>query len=191
MYVKRVFKPEEIELMKELYTKYKLSLTEISYRFSCKEKYVQEIFNNLRLPHNPPKQYVPLNADYFEVIDTQEKAYNLGLYFAIGNCKVKTGKNKDVVRFMVNDGELPVLLHLMQLFGGKISIHYNDSKWFFDVRNFQFHDALAKYSWVTLADINHELYYSILRGYKDGEEYLDKERKLTKKEKSIIDSILS
>lgn len=90
---KRIFTDEQKDLIVELYTKYNKSMLCIANMFNLKSKYIiSKILKerNVEIMCGGRKKY-EYNEHYFDVIDTQEKAYILGLLYADGCNNDKKG----------------------------------------------------------------------------------------------------
>lgn len=81
----------QLEEIKDMYYNQKISFNKISLLLKINEKIIRNLFIELGLPKRPReifKKY-SMNEKYFEVIDTPDKAYFLGLLFADGDMSEK------------------------------------------------------------------------------------------------------
>ena len=80
----QIWSYEEIELLKELYPSYKNTNEELCNQFGREWCAIKSKARKLGLPSRPRKRY-EVESDYFDIIDTDIKAYLLGFFFADGN----------------------------------------------------------------------------------------------------------
>lgn len=82
----RILNKEEEQIVIDLYTNQRYSQQEIANKFSCSTYVISNILkrNNITITTQPRKNKKQ-DDNYFDVIDTEHKAYWLGFIFADGN----------------------------------------------------------------------------------------------------------
>lgn len=78
-----------------LYKTGKYQMKELSKIFGCSVYIIKKILleNNIQINRNPCRASIKIKEDFFENIDSEEKAYFLGFLLTDGNIYLKKGKN--------------------------------------------------------------------------------------------------
>jgi len=88
MYIRK-FSGEEIEKIVNLYVEQKLAINKIARIFKAGDKTVAKVLHSFDVVRAVGKNYLyECNESFFEVIDTEIKAYWLGVMFADGNVSI-------------------------------------------------------------------------------------------------------
>ena len=130
---KRIFKEEEIKDIIELYTIYGWYIETIRKKYSCKPKVIKEILLNNNIDIRKGSVIVNrfLKEDYFENIDTEEKAYLLGFITADGSVMYRNRKsNGGVLSLQVKPSDIEIIYLLKNELncGSKIGYDKRDKK---------------------------------------------------------------
>lgn len=175
----------------ELYMKYR-DLNKVGAELHMSNKTVSEIVKakGFKIDMSEIKQIYDINQEYFDVIDTQEKAYYLGLLAADGTVGSKT----NVVQITLQERDK----YLLELLRDAIKSNHNilklnyqsrkktyQNQYQFSVMNKHMHDSLISHGIVPRKsyclefpkDLAPELYSSFLRGYMDGDGTIAKAEK--------------
>lgn len=98
-----------------------LSSIKIAKQLNCSDSYIRKVLNKNNITLRSNKIYrstQTFNEDYFEKIDTEDKAYWLGFLFADGN--VIKVKNQYRIQFRVDDKE--VIEKFIKSINGNMSV---------------------------------------------------------------------
>lgn len=152
------------------------TLNEIIKEYNLYEKSLSEI-----------RRKYDVNDEYFDVIDTQNKAYALGLYYSDGTVH----KTKNYVTISLQECDVDILYKLNNEFGGNrkltfIKLNEKNTNWsnqyMFTVSSDKIHNDLIKHGCVPNKSlilkfpntIPHNLIRHFVRGYFDGDGSLSK-----------------
>jgi len=116
-----------------------------------------------------------INDNFFNIIDSQEKAYFLGILFADGN--VHSKYNAITLKLTNNDGEKELLNKLNELISKDNLIYYYDNDIVLKFSSYQIKNDLIRYGCIPNKSLKIEfpnnidlIYYPhFIRGYFDGD----------------------
>lgn len=85
--MKKILNDSDLENIKKLYLKDKLKIKEICDLYKISRPTIENFFKKHKIETRTRKDYhkYSINLDFFETINTEEKAYFLGLLYADGN----------------------------------------------------------------------------------------------------------
>lgn len=179
---KRIWTREEIEGIKYYYVEKGYTLDKIRKIYKTKSDKISEILKSEGVQINMAKVNRLLRHDYFETIDTEAKAYYLGLLVADG-CVVKSKDTRgDQISIELTDKEILEELQKEIRSGGKLyrnkrEDRYN-STYTWSVRSDKMARDLEKYGVIpNKTYLTDELYYDLredlkrhyIRGIVDGD----------------------
>lgn len=91
---KVIFSNQDIENIKKLYYEQKISLDDLSEIYGCSRTAIRNLFIKLNLDRrSKTEQFIKysVNEHFFDNIDTADKAYCLGLWYADGCNRIERG----------------------------------------------------------------------------------------------------
>lgn len=192
IYNKRIFTKEDVKDIIDSYLN-KESCTKLGKRYNVSHKCILKILHQYNIDVNQKysSRKYKINENYFDIIDTQNKAYILGFLYADGNVNIKKNKNTISISLQEEDG---YILELMRKeIGSEKPLEYldysNKSDFGYHYKNqyrlliFNKHmcDTLINIGMVQnkslvleFPNIPKELYSHFIRGYFDGDGSINK-----------------
>lgn len=146
---------------------------------------VRKILDERNIPQlnaSDVKKKYHINQNYFDHIDTAEKAYFLGLFYADGT----VSKKRNTVSLSLQEADVHILESLKTALESehpiyKVSLHSKNPKWsdvyMFSISNIHLHEALIKHGVVPNKSyhlsypvfLTDNLHRHFIRGYLDGD----------------------
>ena len=83
-YNEKVFSDSEKENIKNMYLNENRTLQEIGEKYNCSHKTISRLISKMGIPKRTRRTKYLIDATYFDEINTQNKAYTLGLLYADG-----------------------------------------------------------------------------------------------------------
>lgn len=187
----RIFNDEDQQEIIRLYSKEKMTLKFIRTKFACREEAIKNVLikNNIPIIKRRSKNKF-LNEDYFSSIDTEEKAYILGLLFTDGNVSLDD-KRQPNIRLSLKLSDVDILLKIKEELSLNCSLIYdkreNKECATLSFRSKKIADDLSNYNIIpnktylikNLPKINEKFLPHFVRGLIDGDGsiYWDKTHK--------------
>lgn len=178
---KRIFTPEEIELIKNLNDKY-YSYNYIAGQLKCNYMTLRNFMEEAGIKKTQARLVDhELRDDFFSCIDTEEKAYLLGLLKTDGY--IKTRRDTPTIGIQLKKEDLYIIEQIKELWNSATKIQHdkrpNKECFGIEVRSKQMAEDLAKYEIVPrktyaltnihLEQIPKDLQRHYLRGLVDGD----------------------
>lgn len=177
----RIFNDEDQQEIIRLYSKEKMTLKFIRTKFACREEAIKNVLikNNIPIIKRRSKNKF-LNEDYFSSIDTEEKAYILGLLFTDGNISLDN-KRQPNIRLSLKLSDVDILLKIKEELNLDCSLIYdkreNKECATLSFRSKKIADDLNNYNIIPnktylikhLPKINEKFLSHFLRGLVDGD----------------------
>ena len=186
MSVKRILTEEEIHFIIDSYSNTGLTITEIREKLHIKLNRIREVLiqNNIPIKKRGLIKNRTINEDYFKIIDTEGKAYFLGLLFADGSIYYdKTGNRSPSLSLELVECDVDILHRFQQELGANNNLYYNkranrvNGTYCFKIRSKSLVNDLSQYGIVQNKtyiinqlpnlSLNYLIYF--LRGYLDGD----------------------
>lgn len=92
---KKIFSPQELQTILQLYTEQHLSMAKIGEQFGVSKTVISRILKENNIQINKDNHKYIANYDYFEKIDSPEKAYWLG-FIAADGCNFRRTENATI-----------------------------------------------------------------------------------------------
>lgn len=173
---------EQVAYIKEKYTKENVSLTQLGNQFGCSYATIRGLLNKNGIKSQGNKRGYPRDSNYFNLIDSKDKAYWLGFMYADG-C-VHTDRNE--VSINITDREhVEKFKAALGAINHKITVSYPNNPEFknpkplyqFSIKDKQLHEDLIKWGCIpqkslklqTIPNIPRNYVSHFLRGYFDGD----------------------
>ena len=188
----RTFNEEDENRICELYLEGK-SKTTISRFFHCRVEAISFVLNkhNIATRKKGLSKNKFIREDFFEIIDSEEKAYFLGLLFTDGNVSFdKNGKRSPQIRLQLKISDIEILEKFRETLNINSNLIYDKrakkESITLSIRNKKLADDLSKYGIVPNKtyltkhlpkNIPQELLCHFLRGLLDGDGSIYKETK--------------
>jgi transposase len=175
---------DQIQYIVDNYNNY--SSTKISKRLNISSEAVTGVWHRFGLTGKDNRTYYLLNENYFEKIDSHNKAYYLGFIGADGCCYKPSDKynKQNIIRINIHKKDIDILKKLQNELQTNKPLYYSDSnmvaleissnKIFSDLENLGL--STRKTYDNTIADINEDFMESLVRGYFDGDGSIDQSR---------------
>lgn len=188
--MKKIYKEEDIQLIKEQYLSGK-TIQKIRDEFfpnvnpsTIRTIIIKNFPEIMRKPSKPN----PVFHNYFETIDTEEKAYFLGLLFADGGVQYRRNGIVQIVTLGLNSKDLYMIEKFAKAVNFLNPIKFSPSKnyqgeiidekgyCYIQISSHKMFSDLGKYGLVPkksliverLPDISHDLLHHMIRGFFDG-----------------------
>ncbi len=177
--MQRIFTEQKIREIYQEYLKEKLSTITLAKKYECSPFTLQKWFKiyNLQIRNNShAHQKIPINESYFESINTEKKAYFLGLLYADGNNLEKVGRVR--IGLLATDQQILKELSKDIYFGQERIQRFPKSKHlaYVVICNKKISQDLSKYGCVNkktfllkYPQIDQKLIKHFIRGYFDGD----------------------
>lgn len=171
------------------------SKTTIRQFFHCRDEAISFVLNkyNISIRKKGLSKNKFVKEDFFEVIDSEEKAYFLGLLFTDGNVSLdKSGKRSPQIRLQLKMSDIEILEKFREILNINSNLIYDKRQKkeaaTLSIRNKKLANDLSKYGIVPnktyltkhLPDVPPELLKHFLRGLLDGDGSIYQETKSKK-----------
>ena len=182
---------ERVEMAYELYLKYK-NASKVAKEMHMTKKTVLDIAKDrgVFVPMNEVRQKYQINQKYFDIIDTQEKAYYLGLLAADGTI----GSKNNAIQISLQERDKYILEafrnaieseHKITKLDYKSKKNTYQNQYQLSIMNKHMHDSLIRNGIVPRKshylefprNLSSEFYPAFLRGYMDGDGTIAKTEK--------------
>lgn len=120
----RTFKEEIEKDICKLYQEEEQTLTFISRMYHCRIEAIKNVLEKYEIPikRRGLSKNRNMQEDFFDIIDSEEKAYFLGLMFSDGNVTLdKNGKRNPQIRLQLKISDI----HILQDFRTLLNMHSN------------------------------------------------------------------
>ena len=179
----------------KMYTEDGNTLSFISQKFHCRTETIKNvlILNNIEIKRRGSAKNRTLNEHFFETIDSEEKAYFLGLLFADGNITNDTSRKRNpTIRLQLKLSDQKLIEDFRKTINGSGAITYDKREKkeaaCFSFRSKIMADDLSKYGIIPnktyltkhLPEIPNEFLKDFLRGLLDGDGSIYQETKSKK-----------
>ena len=170
---------EQKEYILDQYINNNASMSGLGKKFSCDKDAIKKILKDNGIHIKSKKELYSRDSHFFDEIDTNEKAYWLGFFYADGCVAAPTASNPYLVELGSKDKE-----HL-EKFKSAIKANNKVTKaivrgceyYQFNIQDEQLHSSLIKHGCIPqkskiltkLPDISKEFFGDFLRGYFDGD----------------------
>lgn len=198
MYI-RTFSEEQMQEMVDLYTVKKLAINKIAKIFKASQKGIAKILHKYGVVRGVGKNCL-YNCDenFFETINTEEKAYWLGVIFADGNLQHR-GINSYIVIFSSVDKDWVEMLKNALKYDGpirrEVQHKYNKEIWKISISNEKLYNDLYSLGCVPKKSlvkkfpvIRKDLVHHFIRGYFDGNGSVSEHQYLPGKDNTTLKS---
>lgn len=156
------------------------SLIQLGKEFSCSKDAIRTLLVNNGIKIKTRSERYPRDSAFFNIINTPEKAYWLGFFYADGCVAAPTASNPNLIELASKDKEhLEKFKQAIKANGHKISSAIlRDKEYYqFNIQDQQLHNDLISHGCIpqksnilmTIPDIPEELFGHFLRGYFDGD----------------------
>jgi predicted HTH domain antitoxin len=181
------YSPEKERLVIDLYTKDQMSLTQISKIHKLDRATMAEVLEKNGIEQRKLGSHLrkfPLNEQYFDDIDSEDKSYFLGLLYADG-CNSRSAKNKKSIKIELQEGDKDILSAFSRyLYDGNEFLYYvkqrrnNQAMWRLCINSPRVSQRIANLGCVSRKSlvlefpnwlIDPELQRHFIRGYFDGD----------------------
>ena len=152
-----------------------LSLAKVGKQFFVSGEYIRELLhkNNIHVrKYSEINRKHKVNEDYFSAIDTEEKAYFLGLLFSDGNVHAKY--NSVVLKLQEKDKD--ILIKLSHIIMDKELLYKSEDNYVLKFSSYKIKQDLInlgcmpnKTFKLQFPQIDEKLYHHFIRGYFDGD----------------------
>lgn len=177
-----IWSEDQKQYIKNEYVEKDRTLKELSAEFQVQPQSIRNLLRKLNVPITNKKiRDYPRNSKYFNRIDTHEKAYWLGMFYADGT--VSSNSNK--IALSLKDKEhVQKFQKSISAINNKI-VAIEDTRfskecvqYIFSINDKELHDALVRWGCVPnktyttelhFPNIPKEFYYDFIRGYFDGD----------------------
>lgn len=190
IYIRTFNKEIEKEICK-LYQEDGQTLTFLSQKYHCRTEAIKNVLNqyNIKIKKRGQSKNRSIKEDFFDQIDTEEKAYFLGLLFTDGNVQPdKSGKRSPQIRIQLKMSDINILQELRTILNIQSKIFYdkrkNKESAVLSFRNQHMAESLSKYGIIQnktyltkhLPEIPKQFRKDFLRGLLDGDGSIYQER---------------
>lgn len=177
-----IWSEDQKQYIKNEYVEKDRTLKELAAEFQVQPQSIRNLLRKLDLPITNKKiRDYPRNSKYFDRIDTHEKAYWLGMFYADGS----VSSNHNTIALSLKDKEhVQKFQKSIGAINNKIAAvednrFLKECVWYiFSINDKGLHDALISWGCVPnktyatelhLPNIPKEFYYDFIRGYFDGD----------------------
>lgn len=175
---KKEFSKEQLDYIFDLYLNQKKSIHDIVAIVHSSTETIRRILGDYIRPTGTPKKYT-VNSNYFDNIDTEHKAYWLGVFYADGNI-TKEGETKSIRFNSIDNNWLDLFIQDIEFSGlYKEEVHkkYNKVIYCLRINDNKLHDSLNNWGCVPQKTkiikfpnfLSEELVPHFIRGYFDGD----------------------
>lgn len=182
---KRIWTDEQQQEIIRLYTKEGLTMAEIAKRYATKHTQISSILHAHKIPIKKVRHKNRLlKEDYFSEIDTEQKAYFLGLMLTDGAVvKDNKGERQDTISLELVETDVEIINKFKEEINSNSSLYFNKRKnrekgtYTLSFRSNQMSNDLSKYgivqnkTYITehLPQIPEEFMVPFIRGIIDGD----------------------
>jgi hypothetical protein len=133
--------PEQVSLLKQLYPDEDVHWTELEQRIGRSKMSIQSKANNLGVSRSHPNRH-NVNREYFKIIDSEMKAYILGLLAADGNV---SSDIRYVIKIGLQKRDRMLLERIVQEIAPKVPITEYRNAYYVSFSSKEMASDLAKY----------------------------------------------
>lgn len=189
MNIIRTFEKEIENKICQQYQEEGQTITFLARYYHCRDEAIRAVLikNNIQIKKKGLSKNRLLKEDFFDTIDTEEKAYFLGLMFADGNVALDS-KRSPMISLQLKISDIEILQQLRTILNMHSNLIYdkrkNKESAILSFRNSHMADSLAKYGIIPqktyktkhLPEVPKEFLRHFLRGLLDGDGSIYKER---------------
>lgn len=195
----RKFSDKEIEKIVNLYVEQKLSISKIANIFKAGNKTIAKVLHSFNIVRKVGKNYLyECNESFFEIIDSEVKAYWLGVMFADGNVSVSKCNTGQLFISSIDKDWLNKFKEHIGFTGNLLKEthkHYHKDIWKLHITNDKlFHDLCKlgcvprKSLTIQFPILEKSLMHHFIRGYFDGDGSVSIHRYLPGKDNTTLNS---
>lgn len=174
------------------------SSTQLAKEMDLKSSTVSGVWYRNKLRNKPRRVYSLINENYFENIDSQDKAYFLGFIGADGCMYETKDENKqNILRINIQKEDVKILNILKQVLGTNkpilehtnakntyVSLEISSDKIFNDIKNLGLFPKKTYGN--TIANISNNFMPALIRGYFDGDGTISNHKDISKTNVAIV-----
>lgn len=171
---------EQKEYIIDQYINHNSNLAKLGREFSCDRDAIRKVLRDNNIHIKSKKELYSKDSHFFDEIDTNEKAYWLGFFYADGCVAASTAAHPNLIELSSKDREhLEKFKAAIKASNNKVSkaIIRGCEYYQFSIQDDQLHDSLIKHGCIPqksniltkLPEISNEFFGDFLRGYFDGD----------------------
>lgn len=171
---------EQKEYIIDQYINHNSNLAKLGREFSCDRDAIRKVLRDNNIHIKSKKELYSKDSHFFDEIDTNEKAYWLGFFYADGCVAASTAAHPKLIELSSKDREhLEKFKAAIKASNNKVSkaIIRGCEYYQFSIQDEQLHSSLIKHGCIPqkskiltkLPDIPKEFFGDFLRGYFDGD----------------------
>lgn len=201
MYIRK-FSDEDIEKIVNMYVNQKLAITKIAHIFKAGDRTIANLLHSYGVVRAVGKNYLyECDDSFFDKIDTEEKAYWLGVMFADGNVSLNSCGTGQLFLSSIDKNWINQFRDSIHFTGNLLKEthrHYHKEIWKLHITNNHLFFSLLKVGCVPcksniiqFPSIEEPLVHHFIRGYFDGDGCVSIHKYLSGKNNTTLRSSIS